>query len=107
MDLSQFYRDDHADEFEVTVEVRATVIETVKAATEEEARTIIEKRLDDRDLDVYGPDIWQADISSCRRPATIYLITRPGTTISGTSHPQPGDLPRDPKPYETAWRPVP
>lgn len=105
MDLSNFYRNDHSDEYEVTVEVRATVTETVKAASAEEARQIIEGRIKDNNLEVYGQDIDRAEVSDIRRPATMYLIHRPGTNVSGTTNPQPGDEPRDPKPYETAWRP--
>lgn len=106
MDLTQFYRDDRPGEYEVTVEVSATVTETVKANSPDEARREVEERLEADDIEVFGSDIDQSRIASIRKTQTIYCIRRPGTTITGTSHPQPGDEPREPFEYERdAYRP--
>lgn len=106
MDLSAFYRDDHPREYRVTIDVRATIDETVLADSPEEARRIVEERLDAGEIDVYGCDFDDAEITRCVKTPPMYCIERPGTNVSGTTRPQEGDLPRQPFEYETnAYKP--
>ena len=106
MDLNAFYRDDRPGEYEVEVEVVATVYETVKADSPEDARAKIETQLERNEIDVYGSDFEQARIVRCRKTPPMFCITRPGTSVVAVSHPQPGDEPRLPNEYEpNAYKP--
>ena len=49
------------------------------------------------ELDVYGSDIDDARIDYVRAEPPMYLVHRPGTTITGTSHPCAEDEPREPR----------
>lgn len=105
-DLNAFYRDDRLGEYEVEVEVRATVYETVKAASPEDARSQVEQMLENNEIDVCGSDFDQAMIVQSRKTPPMFCITRPGTNITGTTRPEPGDEPRLPREYETgAYKP--
>ena len=106
MNPADFYRDDRLGEYEVQIEVRATLYETVTAESPEAAREKVMASIDNNEIDVYGQDIDEAMILSCRKTPPMFCITRPGTTVTGTSRLQPGDEPRLPKDYERgAYKP--
>ena len=73
--------------------------ETVTAESPEAAREKVMALIDKNEIDVYGQDIDEAMILSCRKTPTMFCITRPGTTVTGTSRLQPGDEPRLPHDY--------
>lgn len=106
MDLNNFYRDDLVGEYEVMIEVTATVRETVKADTAEEAKARVWAMLEANEINVYGDDIETSYIRWCRKTPPMFLINRPGTNVSATTHPQDGDEPRMPSERETnAYKP--
>lgn len=106
MNPADFYRDDRPGEYEVKIDVRATLYETVKAESLEAAREKVMAMIDDNAIDAYGSDFEEVMILSCRKTPTMYCITRPGTTVTGTSRLQPGDEPRLPYEYERdAYKP--
>lgn len=92
-----FWSNPREGEFYVSVRVEATLRETVKASTKEEAREKIEAMFEAGSLDVDGPDIEDISIDYVSAESPMYLVHRPGTTVSGTTRIQPGDEPREPK----------
>lgn len=107
MDLSNFYRDDRPGEYTVVIDVRATVSETVIAASEADARAQVEAMLEADEIEVYGSDIDEARISYARKSPTMYLVERGGSIMS-VSRPEPGDEPREPLSHEArAYKPIP
>lgn len=106
MDLNAFYRDDRPGEFEVEIDVTATVREVVKADSLEAARVKVLAMIDAEEIDIDGADIETADVVRCRKTPPMFCITRPGTSVVAVSHPQPGDEPRLPNEYEpNAYKP--
>lgn len=106
MNLNTFYRDDRVGEYEVRIDVRATIFEVVKADSAEAARAKVEAMLEAHEIDVYGSDFDHAEIIGTRKTPPIFCIDRPGTNVTGASHPQPGDTPRLPNQYEpNAYKP--
>lgn len=92
-----FWCNPREGEFSVSVRVSATIYEAVKATSKDEARAKVEARLDAEEIDVYGQDIDDARIDFVQAERPMYLVQRPGTTVNGTTHIQPGDEPREPK----------
>lgn len=106
VDLSEFYRDDRPREYRVRIVISATVDETVFADSPEEARQIVEQRLEDGEIDAYGSDFEDARIQYCVKTPPMFCIKRPGTNVCGASNPREGDIPRLPFEHEkNAYKP--
>ena len=96
-DPAEFWCNPQEGEFYASVRVTATVNESVKAASREEARKKIEDMIEAEGIDVCGTDVDEARVDSIYAERSMYLVHRPGTTVSGTTRIQPGDVPREPK----------
>lgn len=96
-DKSAFWCNPREGEFYVSVRVEATIRETIKAASADEAREKIEAMFEAGTLDVDGSDIEDIRIDYVSAESPMYLVHRPGTNVNGTSRIQPGDEPREPK----------
>jgi len=108
VDLNQFYRNDRADQYDVEIRVSATVRETITAGSVTEARDKALAMIQRGEIDVHGDDVDTAEVWSCGSRRPMYLIERPGSTITGTTHPEPDDKPRLPTAaYEQAEYTIP
>lgn len=94
---NEFWCDPKEGEFYASVRITATVHESVKAASEEEAWKKIEDMIKAEGIDVCGTDVDETRIDYIYAERPMFLIHRPGTTVSGATSIQPGDEPREPK----------
>ena len=97
MDLSAFYRDERKGQYSVSLQVRASIHDSITAQSVEAAVAEIKRRLEHDGLDLMPEDIWDSDIVSVRPEPTMYLVRRDGK-IMGVSRPTDGDEPVAPEP---------
>ena len=91
-DLAAFYCDRRAGEFDVEVRITGTVRLTIKATDAADARHQAEDMIEKNEVELYGEDFDDADVTYVRACPAMYLVQRDGREM-GVSHLRPDDKP--------------
>lgn len=92
LDLAALYCDRRAGEFDVEVRITGTVRLTIKATDAADARRQAEDMIEKNEVELYGEDFDDADVTYVRACPAMYLVQRDGREM-GVSRVQPGDKP--------------
>lgn len=96
IDLSKFVKNERANEWRVVMTITGTIVETVEADSEAEAREKAFRLIESGDIEVYSNDDGiMVSVDRVMRERPMYLVRR-GSEKMQTTDPQPGDEPRQP-----------
>lgn len=94
IDLTSFKKIEHPGEWDVVIEFRGTVRDTIKADTREDAQRLVRAEIENGGYELYSNEAEDCRVESVRPSPALYLVLRDGRTLQ-SSRVMTGDQPRD------------